>query len=99
MEKEEFLKVVLQHSEYLPDVFKLFSQMLEEYKDKCEKRNNILLREALGDACTIMSHKRRPSKEDMKIFSGRIERAIFPNGLEPYHHTGEKNFYDIYLKD
>lgn len=99
MEKEEFLKVLSDHPEFLPETLLHLYGMLTRYKEYCEKQNNILLREALGDAVHLLGMKRKPDKDMVKKLSTRIKEAIYPNGIQPFHHQGEINFYEKYLKE
>jgi hypothetical protein len=96
MEKEEFLKVLSEHPQFLPDILQYLHTMITDYMKYCERQNNIMLREALGDAVHLLGMKKKP--KDMKRACTRIENAIFRDGLCTYHHEGERQFYNRYLK-
>ena len=95
-EQEEVLKSIKEHPEMLGDILSLLSSLLEGYKIHCERQNNWLLREALGDAVHLLALDRKP--KDTKRYMIRIEKAIFANGINEHHHEGEKMFYRKYLE-
>lgn len=97
-ELKKVLKVVKEKPEYYPYILTLISNDMEKYKTDCKKRNDWVLREALGDAVHLLGMKKKPPFEEMKKLCIRIKNAIFPNGITSYHHQGEKNFYEKYLK-
>ena len=77
-----------------PHVMTGMTALLYDFKIKCKNENDTLMREALGDACNILSQKKLPSYKDMStMYCHRIKKAIFPKGITEFHHTGEKNFY------
>lgn len=70
-----------------------------EYRDWCKRQNNHLLRQALGDALLLLGTDKKLSANDMKKFCIRIEKAVFPNGIDKnYYHEGEQRFYKKYLQ-
>lgn len=96
---EDLVKIFLlidQHPDYLPQILAQVGKRLNNYYTHCKRQNDHDLREALGDACHILGMKKRPA--DMKNACMRIERTIFPYGIERYHHEGEKQFYRRYLE-
>jgi hypothetical protein len=99
MKKEEFLKIISEHPQYLPDILAHIHTLLKEYKNICRKENDLLLREALGDAVHLLGMKRKPDHEFMKKMCIRIKNAIFKDGVNSYHHEGERTFYNKYLKE
>lgn len=98
--KEERLKQVInmidENIDLLPDILTHISIKLFDFKTKCEKQNNNKMVNALGSACQLLAMKRKP--KDMKRACILIEEAQFPNGLESWHHEGERMFYEKYLK-
>lgn len=98
--KEERLKLLLntidKNIDLLPDLLSHVSLKLNEFKNKVKKENDIQMVNALGSACHLLSMKRKPS--DMKRACILIEKAQFPNGLESWHHEGEKAFYNKFLR-
>ena len=88
------LNIIENNPEIYPYVMTGMTTILFEFKEKCKRRNDNLLREALGDACNILGQKKLPSlKELSSLYCTRIRKAIFSNGIETYHHEGEKNFF------
>lgn len=73
----------------------------EEFKilEKYKKQNNNILRSALGIACELLAMKKKPSDKEMKSRCVLIEKALFPNGLQSWHHQGEIDFYNRFLKE
>lgn len=98
----EDLRSILKYIEEHPEHSELFltatSKSLANFRARCEKRNNHLFREALGDACHMLGMKRRPKAKEMRNFCVRIKDAIFKDGITQFHHEGEKNFFNRYLK-
>lgn len=99
MKLEKLLKQIDENLDKLPEILTHISSRLIEYRETCERKNNVLLREALGSACQLLAMKRRLPDKEMKKYCVLIERAQFPNGLELWHHQGEKDFYNRYLKE
>jgi len=99
LNKEEFLKIISEHPQYLPDMLAHIHTILIEYKNICRKENDLLLREALGDAVHLLGMKKKPDHEFMKKMCKRIKEAIFKDGITLHHHQGEKNFYEKYLAE
>ena len=99
MKLEKLLNHIDDNLDKLPEILYFISTKLTEYHELCEKNNNALLRNALGSACQILSMKKKPSDKEMKKYCVLIERAQFPNGLESWHHQGEVEFYNRYLKE
>lgn len=85
--------------QYLPDILSHVSKRLREYAQHCEKHNDSLLRNALGDAVTMLSRKRKPTDKLIRQFSVLIKKAIYKDGLTDYHHQGEKDFYNRFIKE
>jgi len=92
----EILKTIDENIEFLPDILSHASMRLTQYKNQCEKKNNNKMVNALGSACQLLAMKRKPT--DMKRACILIEQAQFPHGLESWHHEGEKNFYNKFLR-
>jgi hypothetical protein len=99
MKKEELLKIIDDNLYQTPDILKHLADKMVEFQSQCEKENDNLLRNALGSACQILAMKKRPSDKTMKDYCVLIKRAQFPNGLESWHHQGEINFYNRFLKE
>lgn len=99
MKLEKLLKQIDENLDKLPEILTHISSRLIEFRETCERKNNVLLREALGSACQLLAMKKKPPTKEMKQYCILIERAQFPNGLESWHHQGEKNFYNRYLKE
>lgn len=99
MKKEELLKIIDDNLYQTPDILKHLADKMVEFQSQCEKENDNLLRNALGSACQILAMKKRPSDKKMKEYCVLIKRAQFPNGLESWHHQGEINFYNRFLKE
>ena len=96
---KEIKELITQNPKLLPDIFIFLGESLKNYKDVCKKENDHLLREALGDALCLLGTKRKPDLETIKRFSIRIKQAIYPDGIKSFHHQGEKNFFEKYLKE
>jgi hypothetical protein len=98
--KEERLEIVFRmiddNIDLLPDILAYVGMKLSAFKAKCEKENNALMVNALGSACQLLAMKRKPA--DMKKHCILIEKAQFPRGIEDWHHEGERNFYNKFLK-
>lgn len=99
MKKEELLKIIDDNLYQTPDILKHLADKMVEFQSQCKKENDNLLRNALGSACQILAMKKRPSDKEMKEYCVLIKRAQFPNGLESWHHQGEINFYNRFLKE
>ena len=99
MKKEELLKIIDDNLYQTPDILKHLADKMVEFQSQCKKENDNLLRNALGSACQILAMKKRPSDKKMKEYCVLIKRAQFPNGLESWHHQGEINFYNRFLKE
>ena len=99
MKKEELLKIIDDNLYQTPEILEHLSVRMTEYQNQCKKENDNLLRNALGSACQILAMKKRPSDKTMKDYCVLIKRAQFPNGLESWHHQGEINFYNRFLKE
>lgn len=83
----------------IPKILQMCSDNLIAYKKDCEKRNNFLLREALGDAVHLLGMERKPARKDFVQYCIRIKKAIFSEGITSHHHQGERNFYNRFLKE
>jgi hypothetical protein len=99
MKKEELLKIIDENLYQTPEILEHLSVRMVEYQNQCKKENDSLLRNALGTACLILAMKKRPSDKNMKDYCVLIKKAQFPNGLESWHHQGEINFYNRFLKE
>jgi len=97
---EEVKKVLDENIDLFPEVLNHISTNMNQYQSFCKKQNDSALREVAGDLMTIMSQKKLPPKDVITRLCIRVKRYIFPNGItkEGYFHTGEKNFYEKYLK-
>ncbi len=82
----------------IPTILDLCGQYFDQYRDKCRKQNDFLMREALGDAVHLLGMKRRPKESFVRNMCSRIEEAIFPKGIVSHHHEGEKRFYKRYIE-
>jgi hypothetical protein len=98
MKKEELLKLLDENIQYLPDILTHTSIMLSKYKEYCKGRNDTLLREALGDAVHLLGMDKKLPKLDMKRHCARIIEAIYPRGITKFHHQGEVEFWNKYIK-
>jgi hypothetical protein len=96
-EIEQIKEWITRHPDSLPDLLTHIGNTLSAYRESCEKRNNHLLREALGDAVLLLGLNRRPRKDIMTKLCTHIREAIFKDGLTDYHHAGEQRFYEKYL--
>ena len=97
-ESEKKVKdLIEQDPSIIPFVLKTCGDYMSAFEAKAKMKNDSLLREALGDACHLLGVKRKP--KDMKNCCIRIEKAIFKDGLTSYHHKGEQDFYNRYIKD
>lgn len=97
--EKEILDNILKNIDYYPNIVPYvltgISTNLFDYKKKCKKQNDHDLREALGDACSILGRKRLPSLKDLStLYCQRIKETIFKDGIEQYHHEGERNFFE-----
>jgi len=99
MKKEELLKIIDDNLHQTPSILKHLADKMVEFQANCKKENDSLLRNALGFACQILAMKKRPSDKEMKEYCVLIKKAQFPNGLESWHHQGEINFYNRFLKE
>lgn len=97
MKTEELLNIIDENLDKLPEILAHISIRLSEYQEVCKKDNDNLLRNALGSACQLLAMNRKP--KDMEKYCTLIKQAQFPNGLESWHHQGERNFYNRYLKE
>lgn len=99
--EEKRLKVLFQliddNVDLLPEILYYVGKRFSEFKEKCKRENNNLMVNALGSACQLLAMPRKPT--DMKKHCVLIERAQFPNGLEDWHHEGERKFYNKYLRN
>jgi len=105
-EEEKHLKSVLlmidKYVRFYPQILLRISENLIEYRKKCKRENDSDLRECLGDALTLLSMDRKPSKKFLKEkYLLRIKNILFNKGLteEGRFHQGEKDFYNKFLKD
>ena len=98
-ELQKILNQIKEYPEFYPDILNFIASEMTKYKEKCKKENDWLLREALGDACCLLGSKRKPPASVITKFSIRIKKAIFKDGLNQYHHQGERNFFERYLKE
>lgn len=96
---EKLLEIIDQNIEFYPDILVHISGKMKEFQKYCKKQNDSLMINALGSACQILAMKKRPSDKEMKKHCVLIQKAQFPKGLESWHHQGEKNFYNRFLKD
>jgi hypothetical protein len=95
---KKFKEFIIENPHLLPEFLTIIGQELELFKEKCRKENDHLMREALGDACHLLGMKRKLPLNEMKMYCIRIRKAIFPDGIKQFHHQGEENFYNKYLK-
>jgi len=96
---KEIKKFIEENPDYHAVLLGIIADKYNQYLEWCEKQNNTLLREALGDAVHLLGMKRRPNNRDMKEYCVRIEKAIFPQGINNnFHHEGEKRFYKRFLE-
>ena len=93
----DFEKNLESYRNLTPYILSIIAQDYKNFQDVSEKKNNTLLREALGDACIILSMKRKPNEKELPKYLERIKQAIFPKGITEFHHDGEKNFYNKFF--
>jgi len=79
----------------VPHILSLCSAYLTDFQTSAKRKQDHLLREALGDAVHLLSKNKKPQK--MHVHCTRIKKAIFPNGVNNTHHQGEKDFFNRYL--
>lgn len=99
IETDQLIQIIDDNLEKSPEILGHISKRMNQYLKNCKKENDTKYINALGSACTILSMKRRPSDKDMRKYCILIEKAHFPNGLETWHHTGEIEFYNRFLKN
>lgn len=97
MKTKQILEIIDENFDKVPEILNHISTRLTDIQEICMKDNNDL-RNALGNACSILALDRKPNDKQMKKYCGLIEKTHFPNGIESWHHQGEKNFYNRYLK-
>ena len=79
----------------IPYILMVVSEYQFAFMSKCRQANDRVMREALGDALLLFSQKEQLDKKDLKQFCGRIKNAIFKEGINEYHHQGERNFFEM----
>jgi len=97
-EIDKVLKFINENPKHHPILLKTISEQQSEYRAWCEKQNNTLLREAIGDAVHLLGMTKKPPVMEIKNYCTRIVKAIFPKGITDYHHEGERNFYNKYIE-
>lgn len=99
MKTEDLLNIIDSNLYQTPHILKHLADKMLDFQNLSKRENDTLLRNALGEACQILAMKKRPSDKEMKNYCILIKRAQFPKGLESWHHQGEINFYNRFLKE
>lgn len=94
---KKLLAEIDENISYFPDILQHIASNMKNYEKSCKNQNDVLLRNALGDALTLLAQDRKPKADVVTKCSSRINRAIFSNGISEYHHQGEKDYFDKYI--
>lgn len=98
-ELKRIINKIKQFPDLYPQILTFIANDMKSFQEDAKRKNDWKLREALGDAVHLLGMKRKPPHEDFVNYCIRIKRAIFPKGITEYHHQGEVNFYNKYLKE
>lgn len=96
-ELKKLLFKIDENPSYFPDILQHIAESMKSYERACKKQNDVLLRNALGDALTMLSQNRKPSADVITKCSSRINRAIFSKGINDYHNQGEADYFNKYI--
>ena len=96
-ELKNIKKFIEDYPEYIPEILDMIKLSLINYKEFCENRNNIELREALSDAVQHLGMKKRLPEKEIPRFLTRIKEAVFKNGITDCQTEGERVFYKRYF--